>query len=87
MLPRGRKDQVRTQTYDIRLTRAEAVVLFALVHRLDGTDTGDVQLDDAERQVARSLLGLLEGALAERIDLGYADSVARAKTALATARR
>jgi hypothetical protein len=75
---------VRTHTYDIRLTRAEAVVLFALLHRLD---EGATALDDADRAVAHSLLGLLEGALAERIDLGYADSVARAKTALATARR
>lgn len=75
---------MRTHTYDIRLTRAEAVVLFALLHRLD---EGEADLDDAERAVTHSLLGLLEGALAERIELGYADSVARAKTALATTRR
>lgn len=69
------------QTYDIRLTPPEAVVLFSLLHRVSESD--QLVLDSAERAVTANLLELLEGALTERIDLGYAVSVARAKTRLA----
>lgn len=68
---------VRTHAYDVRLTSAEAVVLFELLHRIQ--DEANVPLDAAERGVTASLLNLLEGALTERADLGYADVVARAK--------
>ena len=65
----------------MRLTGAEAVVLFELLRRLQQSDASSL-LDAAERRVTESLLGLLEGALEERIDLGYADMVARAKLRL-----
>ena len=69
---------VRSHAYDIRLTSAEAVVLFELLHRIQD-DTINGSLDAAERGVTDSLLNLLEGALTERAELGYADVVARAK--------
>ena len=73
---------MRSHLYDIRLTNAEAVVLFELLHRIQESDA-NVLVDAAERRVTENLLGLLEGALAERVDLGYADVVARAKVRLA----
>ena len=77
---------MRSHLYDIRLTSAEAVVLFELLHRLQESDTAP-GLDDVERGVAQNLLGLLEGALAERVEFGYADVVARAKLQLVSATR
>ncbi len=74
------RSRVNRQTYDIRLTPAEAVVLFALLHRVSESDL--LVLDTAERAVTANLQELLEGALTERIDLGYADTVARAKSRL-----
>jgi hypothetical protein len=71
-------------TYDIRLTSAEAVVLFELLHRMREQD-GFV-LDLAEHEVTDSLLQLLEGALTERVELGYASMVERAKRRTAVAR-
>ena len=77
---------MRSHLYDIRLTSAEAVVLFELLHRLQESDAVPA-LDDVERSVAQNLLGLLEGALAERVEFGYADVVARAKVQLVSATR
>jgi hypothetical protein len=75
---------VRSHTYDIRLTSAEAVVLFELLHRMREED--GLALDLAEHAVRESLLQLLEGALTERVELGYASMVERAKRQAATAR-
>jgi hypothetical protein len=75
---------VRSHTYDIRLTSAEAVVLFELLHRMREED--GLALDLAEHAVTESLLQLLEGALTERVELGYASMVERAKRQAATAR-
>jgi hypothetical protein len=68
---------MRGHAYDIRLTSAEAIVLFELLHRMQEHD-GFVA-DAAERDVTDSLLSLLEGALTERVERGYAEVVARAK--------
>ncbi len=75
---------MRSHTYDIRLTSAEAVVLFELLHRMREED--GLALDLAEHAVTESLLQLLEGALTERVELGYASMVERAKRQAATAR-
>lgn len=74
---------MRRHTYDIRLTSAEAVVLFALLHRLQESD--DLALDVAERTVSATLLELLEGALTERVELGYSSTIERAKRQATTA--
>ena len=74
---------MQRHTYDIRLTSAEAVVLFALLHRLQESD--DLALDVAERTVSATLLELLEGALTERVELGYSSTIERAKRQATTA--
>jgi hypothetical protein len=73
---------VRRHAYDLRLTSSEAVVLFELLHRMQEHDR--FVLDTAERDVTDSLLRLLESALTERVERGYAEMVERAKRSLPT---
>jgi hypothetical protein len=69
-------------SYELRLTSCEAVVLFELLHRVDHGNGDALRLDAAEREVTHNLIGLLEGAIAERVDDGYLELVAEAKERL-----
>jgi hypothetical protein len=73
---------VQRLSYDLRLTSSEAVVLFELLHRMQERDS--FALDAPEREVTDSLLRLLEGALTERVERGYAEMVERAKRGVPT---
>jgi hypothetical protein len=66
----------KASTIELRLTRAEALVLFEWISRHgDGAPVDD----DAERQVLWRLEGLLETLLTEPLEADYREAVAAAR--------
>lgn len=76
-----------TETGDvtITLTSDEALVLFELLHRWEDSDRVNAPEHQGEQVALWNLSALLERALVEPFDAGYADLVAAARDRLAPA--
>lgn len=77
------KDQPTAKNDDtitIALTKAEALVLFELLHRVDKQQEGTIVIEhQAEQRVLWDIEAMLESVLVEPFDANYRDHLARAR--------